>query len=80
MALYEIRTMLARGRTSLVSYGDFLSHTSAIMAALDLLRIGESVEVWRDNVLIYRSGSNVVWLEATMFRSRSLANRQANKP
>ena len=60
MALYEIRTMLTQHRTSLVSYGDFSSELAAIMAANDMVRPGEGVEVWRDDKLIYRAGRNVV--------------------
>lgn len=56
MALYEIQTMLTRHRTSLVSYGDFLSDSGAIMAAHELVRPGEAVEVRRGDKLIYRAG------------------------
>ena len=72
MALYEIRTMLSRHRTSLVSYGEFASDLSAILGARDLLRAGETVEVWRGDVLVFRTVPNSDWDKAKARRS----NRQ----
>ena len=56
MALYEIRTLITRHRTSLISYADFPSDLSAILAARKLMRRGETMEVWRGETLIYRIG------------------------
>lgn len=78
MALYEIRTMLMPRRTSLVSYGDFASDTFAILAARDLLRTGETIEIRRGDVLIYRCGPNLVWHEADW--PTTYAREQADNP
>lgn len=59
MALYEIRTMLPQHRTSLVSYGDFQGDAAAILAACDMVRPGESVEVRRGEKLVYRTGLRI---------------------
>ena len=59
MAFYEIRTLITRKRTSLVSFAEFPNDLTAILAARDLARKGETVEVWREAVLVYRSGSAV---------------------
>jgi hypothetical protein len=59
MAFYEIRTLIGRNRTSLVSFAEFSNDLAAILAARDLARQGEMVEVWRDLTLVYRSGSTV---------------------
>jgi hypothetical protein len=56
MALYEIRTLITRHRTSLISYADFPNDLSAIMAARQLMRRGESLEVWRGENVVYRIG------------------------
>ena len=56
MALYEIRTLITRKRTSLISYGEFESDLNAILAARTLLRRGEALEIWRGPTLVYRSG------------------------
>lgn len=56
MALYEIRTLITRKRTSLISYGEFESDLVAILAARTLLRGGEALELWRGPTLVYRSG------------------------
>lgn len=63
LALYEIRTTLMPRRTSLVSYGEFPSDTFAILMARDLLRTGETIEIRRGDVLIYRYGANFGWHE-----------------
>jgi hypothetical protein len=57
MNLYEIRTLITRRRTSLVSYGEFESDLHAILAARQLLRRDEALEVWRGQTLVYRTGA-----------------------
>ena len=59
MAFYEIRTSITRHRTSLISIAEFPDDLTAILAARDLARKGETIEVWRDTTLVYRSGSSV---------------------
>jgi transposase len=44
MALYEIRTLITRDRTSLIAFGDFEVDLTAILAAHQLLRRRETVE------------------------------------
>ena len=61
MAFYEIRTLITRQRTSLVSLAEFADDLTAIMAARDLVRKDETIEVWRETTLVYRSGSVVNW-------------------
>ncbi|HKU65262.1 MAG TPA: hypothetical protein VJQ06_09400 [Rhizomicrobium sp.] len=56
MAFYEIRTLITRHRTSLISFAEFPSDLSAILAARQLLRRGETLEVWRGETLVYRIG------------------------
>ena len=70
MAFYEIRTLITRHRTSLVSLGEFPNDLSAILAARDLARTGETVEVWREATLVYRSGSAVNWDSAGSKKKR----------
>jgi hypothetical protein len=70
MAFYEIRTLITRQRTSLVSLAEFADDLSAIMAARDLARDGETVEVWRETTLVYRSGSAVRWEKADDARKK----------
>ena len=55
VALYEIRTLITRRRTSLLSRADYPDDLSAIVAARELMRKGEAVEVWREEKLIYRT-------------------------
>jgi hypothetical protein len=55
MALYEIRTLITRHRPSLIAFGDFENDLSAILAARQLMRRRETVEVWRGDVLIFRT-------------------------
>jgi hypothetical protein len=57
MALYEIRTLITRHRPSLIAFGDFDSDLTAILAARQLLRRRETVEVWCGDDLIFRTGS-----------------------
>jgi hypothetical protein len=40
---------------------EFPNDLTAIMAARDLAREGETIEVWRETTLVYRSGSAVRW-------------------
>jgi hypothetical protein len=61
MAFYEIRSSITRHRTSLVSLAEFPNDLTAILAARDLVRQGETIEVWRETVLVYRSGAPVNW-------------------
>ena len=61
MAFYEIRTLITRQRTSLVSLAEFADDLTAILAARDLARKDETIEVWREKTLVYRSGSVVNW-------------------
>lgn len=64
MAFYEIRTLITLQRTSLVSLAEFANDLCAILAARDMAREGETIEVWRETTLVYRSGSAVRWTEA----------------
>ena len=59
MSFYEIRTSITRHRTSLISMAEFSDDLTAILAARELARKGETIEVWRDKTLVYRSGSSV---------------------
>jgi len=56
MVLYEIRTLKSRHRTSLIAFGDFKNDLAAILAARGFLRRRETVEVWRGDVLVFRTG------------------------
>ena len=55
MTLYEIRTFKSRRRTSLISMAHYAHDLAAILAARNLLRKGETVEVWREETLVYRT-------------------------
>jgi len=55
VALYEIRTLKTHRRTSLLSRVDYPDDVSAILAAREFVRKGETVEVWREDKLIYRT-------------------------
>ncbi|HUE66342.1 MAG TPA: hypothetical protein VMO78_18385 [Rhizomicrobium sp.] len=65
MALYEIRTLKTRHQTSLIAFGDFESDLSAILAARQLLRRRETVEVWHGDVLVFCTGpaSHTSWMQ-----------------
>jgi hypothetical protein len=80
MALYEIRTMLTRHRTSLISFGEFANDLSAILAARELLRMGEALEVWRSDVLVYRTGPNVLWHWPAMDHAREKLHQAGSGP
>lgn len=54
VALYEIRTLTTRGRTSLMATAEYADDFDAILAARDFMRMGETIEVWREEALIYR--------------------------
>jgi hypothetical protein len=69
MALYEIRTLITRHRTSLISFGDFPGDLAAILAARELMRRGETLEVWRGETLVYRIGPTVDWSPAKISKS-----------
>lgn len=69
MAFYEIRTSITRHRTSLISLAEFPDDLTAILAARDLARKGETIEVWRDTTLVYRSGSSVHFIGTTPKRT-----------
>jgi len=60
MAFYEIRTLITRQRTSLISFGEFPNDLTAMQAARALARRGETVEVWRGDVLVYRCVATVI--------------------
>jgi hypothetical protein len=79
MAFYEIRTMLTQHRTSLISFGEFGSDLSAILTARELLRMGEALEVWRGEILIYRTGPNVNW-NRTLMRQGRLGHQVGRGP
>ena len=54
MATYEIRTLKNRGRMSLLATGEYPHDIIALVEARCFMRPGETVEVWRDDKLIYR--------------------------
>jgi len=56
MALYEMQTLIATGRVSRISYGEFPNDIAAILAARTLVPKGTCLEVWRGTVLVYRFG------------------------
>jgi hypothetical protein len=55
VALYEIRTFKSDRRTSLITMAIYANDLVAIVAARDFLRKNETVEVWRDDTLVYRT-------------------------
>lgn len=79
MAFYEIRTMLTRHRTSLISFAELPGDLAAILAARKLLRMGETLEVWRGETLVYRTGPDLRWrgpaMEQAFERPRTRAQR-----
>ena len=56
MILYEIKTFGARSRPSLVMFAHCESDLEAILLARDYIRGDQSVEVWRNDRLLYRKG------------------------
>ena len=56
MALYHIRTLNWSNQTSLVSNADLPDDLAAVAEAKQLLRRGETVEIWRGQKLVYRLG------------------------
>jgi len=54
LATYEIRTLKNRGRLSLIAKVECPNDVSAIISARQFMRIGETVEVRRDEKLVYR--------------------------
>jgi hypothetical protein len=59
VAVYEIRTLKSRLRTSLIAMVDCASDLAAIVAARELHRKGEAIEVWREGTLVYRTTSRM---------------------
>ena len=76
MAFYEIRTLITRHRTSLISFAEFPSDLAAILAARALMRRGETLEIWRGDTLVYRIGPAVEWNRSAVRQKVATANRQ----
>lgn len=74
MTLYEIRTFKSR-RTSLISRAHYAHDVAAIMAARDLLRKGETVEVWREETLVYRTAPRMEHDEPGQTQPGRILNR-----
>ena len=78
MAHCEIRTLITRKRTSLISYGEFESDLVAILAARTLLLKSEALELWRGQTLVYCSGLPMERTEGKMPTPRLSKERQGN--
>jgi hypothetical protein len=63
VALYEIRTFTSRHTVSLVTMAIYANDMVAIVAAREFLRKGETVEVWRDDTLVYRTAPRLEYRE-----------------
>jgi len=74
MAFYEIRTLITRHRTSLISFAEFPSDLAAILAARALMRRGETLEIWRGETLVYRIGPAVDWNRSAVRQKVATAN------
>lgn len=59
MAVYEIRTLKSRHRTSLIAMVDCENDLAAIVAAREFHRKDEAIEVWREGTLVYRTASRM---------------------
>jgi len=59
VAVYEIRTLKSRHRTSLIAMVDCENDLAAIVAARELHRKDEAIEVWREGTLVYRTASRM---------------------
>ena len=59
MAIYEIRTVTSLRRASLLMMAEYANDVNAIIAAREYLRSGETIEVWRDGTLIYRTAPRI---------------------
>jgi hypothetical protein len=59
VAVYEIRTLKSRRRTSMIAMVDCANDLEAIMRARELHRKGEAIEVWREGTLVYRTTSRM---------------------
>ena len=54
MTTYNIRTTKVHDRASLFATAEFKDDVDAIVSARQLLRPGETMEVWRADTLVYR--------------------------
>lgn len=71
MAVYEIRTLKSRHCTSLIAMVDCESDLAAIVAARELHRKDEAIEVWREGTLVYRTASRMEHSESRQKHRRS---------
>jgi hypothetical protein len=55
VAIYEIRTLNGRRGASLVMVAEYPNDVTAIIEAREFLRNGETIEVWRNGTLVYRT-------------------------
>lgn len=55
VAIYEIRTLKSRRGASLVMLAEYPNDVTAIIEAREFLRSGETIEVWREGTLVYRT-------------------------
>jgi hypothetical protein len=55
VAVYEIRTLNGRHGASLVMVAEYPNDVTAIIEAREFLRNGETIEVWREQTLVYRT-------------------------
>jgi hypothetical protein len=55
VAVYEIRTLKGRHSASLVMVAEYPNDVTAIIEAREFLRNGETIEVWREQTLVYRT-------------------------
>jgi hypothetical protein len=59
VVIYEIRTLDGHGATSPVMVAEYPNDVVAIVEAREFLRHGETIEVWREGTLIYRTSARV---------------------
>jgi hypothetical protein len=57
VAIYEIRTLKTRQSASLVMMVEYPNDVAAIIEAREFIRSGETIEVWREGTLVYRTVS-----------------------
>jgi hypothetical protein len=55
MPVYEIRTVNARREPALIMVAEYIDAGTAIVASREYLRTGETIEIWCEGVLIYRT-------------------------
>jgi hypothetical protein len=55
VATYEIRTVTSHRQVSLVMMAEYPDDITATIEAREFMRSGETIEVWRDGTLIYRT-------------------------